>query len=301
MDVWVYMLRCSDGSYYVGSARCSLDNRIGLHHSGELGGYTSTRRPVALVWSVDFQSITDAIAFERQLKGWSRAKKEALIRGDFTSLPRLASRAGKKKDSSFETRAGNSPRAPQDEVGFRPKRGTSIPISLIVAVAQNGVIGVRGALPWRLPEDLKHFKALTLGKPVIMGRKTWDSLPRKPLPGRSNIVVTRDHQFRADGALVAHSLTEAIEIATREQPAEIAVIGGEAIFAAALPLAHRIHWTAVEASPEGDAFMPPFDKAEWQEVAREGPFEEGDLRYVFITLERRQLGQKAERAASGSP
>ena len=163
----------------------------------------------------------------------------------------------------------------------------SAPISLIVAVAANGVIGVRGSLPWRLPEDLKRFRALTLGKPVIMGRKTWDSLPRKPLPGRTNIVVTRDHEFRAESARVAHSFAEAVEIAEREEPAEIAVIGGEAIFAAALPLAHRIHWTAVEASPEGDAFMPPFDKAQWQEVAREGPFGEGDLRYAFITLERR--------------
>ena len=171
----------------------------------------------------------------------------------------------------------------------------SAPISLIVAVAQNGVIGSRGALPWRLPQDLKRFKALTLGKPVIMGRKTWDSLPRKPLPGRTNIIVTRDVQFRAQGALVAHSFADAIEIAERERPLEIAVIGGEAIFAAALPLARRIHWTEVEVSSEGDAFMPPLDMAQWQEVAREGPFEEGDLRYTFMTLERRQLGQDGER------
>ena len=86
MDVWVYMLRCSNGSYYVGSARYSLDRRIAQHQSGELGGYTSKRRPVKLVWSADFQFVTDAIAFERQLKGWSRAKKEALIAGDFQLL-----------------------------------------------------------------------------------------------------------------------------------------------------------------------------------------------------------------------
>jgi len=160
------------------------------------------------------------------------------------------------------------------------------PLSLIVAVAQNGVIGVRGALPWHLPGDLKRFKALTMGKPVIMGRKTWESLPRKPLPGRTNIVVTRNRSFHADGAHVVHTVAEAVETALREQPAEIAVIGGEAIFAAALPLAHRIHWTAVEASPEGDSFMPPHDRTVWQEVAREGPFEEGGLRYSFVTLER---------------
>jgi dihydrofolate reductase len=162
-----------------------------------------------------------------------------------------------------------------------------IPVTLIVAVATNGVIGVKGALPWRLPEDLKRFKALTLGKPIIMGRKTWESLPKKPLPSRTNIVVTRDPAFRAEGALLAYSVEDAIAASEREEPKEIAVIGGEAIFAAALPRASRIHWTEVMASPEGDAFMPPFDLAQWQETAREGPFESGGLRYAFVTLERR--------------
>jgi putative endonuclease len=108
MDIWVYMLRCSDGSYYVGSARYSLDRRMAQHQSGELGGYTSTRRPVELVWSTDFQFATDAIACERRLKGWSRVKKEALIRGDFVELSKLARR----RSSSFETAAV---RPPQDE------------------------------------------------------------------------------------------------------------------------------------------------------------------------------------------
>jgi dihydrofolate reductase len=157
---------------------------------------------------------------------------------------------------------------------------------LIVAVAQNGVIGARGTLPWHLPEDLKRFKALTLGKPVIMGRKTWVSLPRKPLPGRTNIIVTRAREFRAEGALVTHSFADAIEAAERERPPEIVVIGGEAIFAAALPFARRIYWTAVEASPDGDAFMPPLDRAVWQETAREGPFQQEGLRYAFTILER---------------
>jgi dihydrofolate reductase len=161
------------------------------------------------------------------------------------------------------------------------------PLTLIVAVADNGVIGARGALPWHLPEDLKRFKALTLGKPILMGRKTWESLPRKPLPGRTNIVVTRDAGFHADGAVVAHSIEDALVAAERERPEEIIVIGGEAIFAATLPIARRVHRTQIMTRPDGDAFMPPLDSKEWQETAREGPFESGGLRYAFLVLERR--------------
>jgi dihydrofolate reductase len=161
------------------------------------------------------------------------------------------------------------------------------PITLIVAVAENGVIGVKGDLPWRLPEDLKRFKRLTLGKPVIMGRKTWDSLPRKPLPGRVNIVVTRDPSFHADGATVVHDFDTAIAAAEKTNPDEIMVIGGQAIFKAALLVATRIHLTEVAARPPGDTFMPSLDRRAWQETAREGPFHEGPLRYEFVTLERR--------------
>ena len=164
-----------------------------------------------------------------------------------------------------------------------------LPLTLVVAVAENGVIGNKGALPWRIPEDLKRFKALTMGKPCIMGRKTWDSLPKKPLPGRTNIVVTRDSGFRPDGAEVAHSFEDALGIAARGNPDEIMIIGGAAIFAAALPLAQRIELTEIMAAPEGDAFMPPFDRAHWQETKREGQHEAGALRYAFVTLERRQL------------
>ena len=160
-------------------------------------------------------------------------------------------------------------------------------ITLIVAVAENGVIGFRGDMPWHLPEDLKRFKALTMGKPVLMGRKTWDSLPRKPLPGRTNIVVTRDAGFHAGGALVALSVDDALAIAARENPQEIIVIGGQALFAATLPIATRIHWTEILVRPEGDAFMPPLDAKQWRETLREGPFESGGLRYVFRVLERR--------------
>ena len=162
-----------------------------------------------------------------------------------------------------------------------------VPVCLVVAMSQNGVIGNKGTLPWRLPEDLKRFKALTLGKPCVMGRKTWDSLPRKPLPERSNIVLTQDASFHPDGAIVVHSLEEALRAAARENPSEIMVIGGEAVFAAALPLADRIHLTEIMAKVEGDTVMPPIDDAQWQETAREGPFESGALRYVFVTLERR--------------
>jgi len=156
-------------------------------------------------------------------------------------------------------------------------------LSLVVAVAENGVIGHRGALPWRLPEDLKRFKALTMGKPLIMGRKTWDSLPRRPLPGRTNIVITRNPEFRADGALVARSFADAI---AKAGEGEIIVIGGEAIFAESLPLAQTIHLTEVAASPEGDAFMPPIDRTAWREIAREGPYEADGIRYSFVTLSR---------------
>ncbi len=159
-------------------------------------------------------------------------------------------------------------------------------ISLVVAAAENGVIGHRGALPWRIPEDLKRFKALTMGKPVIMGRKTWDSLPRKPLSGRGPISSSRAIRIsETDGAIVAHSFADAIALA-KPGESEIAVIGGEAIFAAALPLAQTIHLTEVAASPDGDAFMPPIDRTQWREIAREGPYEANGLRYSFVTLKR---------------
>lgn len=159
-------------------------------------------------------------------------------------------------------------------------------ITLVVAVAANGVIGAGGKLPWHLPEDLKRFKALTLGKPTIMGRKTWDSLPRKPLPGRMNIVITRDAAIQADGASVAHSVDEALDIAERSGSDEIMVIGGAEIFASILPRASRIQWTEVMAEPAGDAIMPPLNKAEWVEVAREGPYDSQGLRYAYAVLER---------------
>ena len=160
-------------------------------------------------------------------------------------------------------------------------------VTLVVAVAQNGVIGNKGALPWRIPADLRRFKSLTMGKPVIMGRKTWESLPKKPLPGRTNILVTRDPTYRAEGAAAVSSFEEALKAAAKGNASEIMVIGGEAIFAAALPLAARVELTEVAAAPEGDAFMPDFDRALWRETLRDGPHDADGLRYSFVTLERR--------------
>ena len=162
-----------------------------------------------------------------------------------------------------------------------------------VARARNGVIGRGGVLPWTLKTDLAHFRALTLGKPVIMGRKTWDSLPRRPLPKRINIVLSRDGSFDPDGAIVCEDFAEAVQIG-REQAAEdgveeFCVIGGAALFALALPKARRIYLTEVEADPDGDVLMPPFDESIWTEVSREAhPAGDGDeFPFVFRVLERR--------------
>ncbi len=166
-----------------------------------------------------------------------------------------------------------------------------------VARARNGVIGRAGALPWRLKSDLAIFKAVTLGKPIIMGRKTWESLPRRPLPGRINIVVTRDGSYAesgaAQGALVCERFDEALQIA-REQAeedgaGEVCVIGGADIFALAFPKASRLYLTDVDAEVEGDVSFPPFDESRWTEVSRESyPAGEGDDHpFVFRVLERR--------------
>jgi len=158
-------------------------------------------------------------------------------------------------------------------------------ISLVLAMASNGVIGARGALPWRLPEDMRRFKALTMGKPCIMGRKTWDSLPKKPLPGRTNIVITRDANFAGEGAVVVNSLDAALARAAAENPDEIMIIGGAEIYKAALPRATRIHLTEVEGNFDGDAHMPPFDPAVWKEISRER--HPGDIAFSYVTLERK--------------
>jgi dihydrofolate reductase len=162
---------------------------------------------------------------------------------------------------------------------------------LVAAVAENGVIGRDGDMPWRLPGDLKHFKALTLGKPVIMGRRTFDSIGRRPLPGRPNIVLTRDPAFRAEGVRVASSIETALGIAKEEAARlnadEIAVIGGSTLYAETLPRADRLYLTEVHASPEGTVRFPDFDRGEWREISREPQQAPGETyRYSFVTLER---------------
>lgn len=159
------------------------------------------------------------------------------------------------------------------------------PITLVVARAQNGVIGRGGTLPWHLPADLKRFKALTMGSAMVMGRKTFESLP-KLLPGRRHIVLTRDADWNAAGAEVAHSVDEALELAGDEQ---ISVIGGADIFGLFLPLALRIELTEVLADVEGDTFMPdPRASGEWRETAGEQyAAEDGRPAFRFVTLEPR--------------
>jgi dihydrofolate reductase len=145
-------------------------------------------------------------------------------------------------------------------------------ICLIVARGRNGVIGSDGDMPWRLSSDLKQFKALTSGKPVIMGRKTWDSLPRRPLPGRLNIVVTRQSDFLAEGAQVVGDLDAAFEIATRQAQTdsvdEVFVIGGAQIYTASLARADRLYITEVDAEPAGDVVFPALSEADWNEASR---------------------------------
>ncbi|NOT41147.1 MAG: dihydrofolate reductase [Alphaproteobacteria bacterium] len=162
-------------------------------------------------------------------------------------------------------------------------------IALIVAVAENSVIGRDGKLPWRIPEDMKWFKARTAGRPMIMGRKTWESFPKRPLPGRTNIVITRDASYRADGAVVVASLQAALDVAYGEQPEEIIVIGGAEIYRAALPFARRIYLTSVHGESAGDTHFPALDRDEWVETIV-GAYPSSDGRpigYSFIILDRK--------------
>ncbi|MDE2446819.1 MAG: dihydrofolate reductase [Alphaproteobacteria bacterium] len=142
-------------------------------------------------------------------------------------------------------------------------------ISVVVAASRNGVIGRDGGLPWHVSSDLKLFKQITMGKPVIMGRKTWDSLPRKPLVGRHNIVITRQTGFLAEGADVVPDVQAALALAARHKPAEIAVIGGGEIYKLVWPLADQIYLTEIDAVVEGDTFLPPIDPKHWDVVRQE--------------------------------
>ncbi|MGI9217464.1 MAG: dihydrofolate reductase [Hydrogenophaga sp.] len=166
-----------------------------------------------------------------------------------------------------------------------PENTAPARLHLIYARAANGVIGQDNQLPWHLPEDLAHFKRTTLGCPVLMGRKTWDSLPPKfrPLPGRLNIVITRDTGFVAQGAAIAHSLEAARELCPTGSDAW--VIGGAQIYAQALPLAHTVVVTEIACDFEGDAFAPTLGP-EWREVAREEHVAASGLPFAFVTYTR---------------
>lgn len=166
-----------------------------------------------------------------------------------------------------------------------------VTLSVIVAAARNGVIGRNNALPWHLPEDLRYFKQVTLGKPIVMGRKTYESIGRT-LPGRTNIVITRDSSWNAEGVKVVHSLDEALglaeDIAVIDGKGELMVIGGAEIYAAAILSADRLYLTEVHADVEGDATLPDIDWSHWHEVSREHFSASGDnpYAYSFVVYER---------------
>lgn len=161
-------------------------------------------------------------------------------------------------------------------------------ISLIAALGHNNVIGKDNGLLWHLPDDLKRFKQLTSGHPVVMGRKTWESLPEKyrPLPGRTNIVVTRDITYEAPGATIAHSIPEAFEYARKAEGADdICVIGGGELYRATLPFATRLHLTLVDDPTPGTVTFPEYEEVFKKEMSRES-HEENGINYEWVTLER---------------
>jgi dihydrofolate reductase len=163
-------------------------------------------------------------------------------------------------------------------------------LTLIAAVARNGVIGRDNALLWQLPEDMKHFRAATMGAPVIMGRKTWESLPERfrPLPGRHNILLTRQAGFEAAGATVVGDLDAAIAAARRDHPPRVFVIGGEQIYREALPRADELMLTEIERDFEGDAHFPDFGRDAYAEASRERHHAAApnDFHYSFVTYRR---------------
>ncbi|RRV04944.1 dihydrofolate reductase [Pseudomonas sp. v388] len=167
-----------------------------------------------------------------------------------------------------------------------------LPLSLIAALGENRVIGVDNSMPWHLPGDFKYFKATTLGKPIIMGRKTWDSLGR-PLPGRLNLVVSRQVDLQLEGAEVFSSLGAAVERAeqwaTEQGADEVMLIGGAQLYTQALPQADRLYLTRVALSPEGDAWFPEFDAQQWTKVSdTENPALDGKPAYSFEVWERQR-------------
>jgi dihydrofolate reductase len=166
-----------------------------------------------------------------------------------------------------------------------------IRLAVVVAAAENGVIGRNNALPWHLPEDLRNFKRVTMGKPIVMGRKTFESIGR-PLPGRTNIVISRNPGYQAAGVRLVASLAEALElagaVAAGDGVTEMVVIGGAEIYALALPRATRLYFTRVHAAVEGDSLLPPIDWSRWREISQERHAAAGSnpYDYSFLVYER---------------
>jgi dihydrofolate reductase len=163
-----------------------------------------------------------------------------------------------------------------------------VKVSLVAAVARGGVIGRENAIPWRIPEDLARFRELTMGHPVVMGRKTWDSLPERfrPLPGRRNVVVTRNSDWRGDGAESAGSLAEALRLLDGSE--RVFVIGGGQLYAEALPLADELVLTEIEADIEGDTWFPSWERGQFDETGREQHVSESGVELSFVTYTRRR-------------
>jgi len=166
-----------------------------------------------------------------------------------------------------------------------------VKISLVAAVARGGVIGRGGTIPWRIPEDAQRFRALTMGHPVVMGRRTWDSLPVRfrPLPGRRNVVVTRNRAWHADGAERAGSLPDALRLL--DGAPQVFVIGGAELYAAALPLADELLLTEIDAEVEGDTFFPSWDRTAFEEASREEHVSETGIPFSFVTYLPRPGGE----------
>ncbi|HEY3325564.1 MAG TPA: dihydrofolate reductase [Novimethylophilus sp.] len=155
-------------------------------------------------------------------------------------------------------------------------------LSVIAALARNRVIGRGNALPWHLPEDLRHFKALTMGHPIVMGRKTYESLGRL-LPGRTTVIVSRNRDYAVPGALVVESLQQALETCRNEQ--EIFIVGGAELYKEAMPMADRLYLTEIDAEFEGDAYFPEFARTRWREVSRQPHIGANGLSFSYVTYE----------------
>ncbi len=162
-------------------------------------------------------------------------------------------------------------------------------LSLIVAVSKNGVIGVNNTLPWHLPEDLKQFRALTTGHHIIMGRKTYDSLGRL-LPNRTTVIVTRNHAYKVEGAIIAHSLQNAIEFCASDD--EAFIIGGAELYQEGLKVANKLYITEVDLQVEGDAFFPAINQEVWQETSREAHTSAQGLKFSYVTYLRKSNALK---------